>query len=58
MHITDLISISASANLDESLVSERNTGQEGKEGRRALLSPGRGEERRGELAGLRVIRED
>lgn len=32
MHITDLISISASANLDESLVSERNTGQEGEGG--------------------------
>lgn len=32
MHITDLIYISASANLDESLVSERNTGQEGEGG--------------------------
>lgn len=53
---TDLISISASANLDESLVSERNPDQEEEEEEGAALS---WERRRAEkLAVLRVIFED
>lgn len=50
MHITDLTYISASANLDESLVSERNAGQEGGEGRCSL----QGEE--SSLSGVSFLR--
>lgn len=50
MHTTDLIYISASANLDESLVSERNSGQEGEGGRCSL----QGEE--SSLSGVSFLR--